>query len=67
MSDDELRKLAGFVVDNFIARLAVGSGPGVTDLLLDAAEAEMTEEEKEAAETGAALLEWVRKYEEPDG
>ncbi len=67
MTEDEMRKLAGFVVDNFIARLASGSGPGVMDLLMDAQEAEMTEDEKQAAEAAYALHEWITKYEEPDG
>lgn len=67
MTDDELRKLAGFVVDNFVARLASGSGPGVAELLMDAQEAEMTQEEKEAAESAKALYEFLTKYEETDG
>ena len=61
MTDDELRKLAGFVVDNFIARLAAGSGPGVMDLLMDAEVAELTEAEKEELETQEALLDFLRK------
>lgn len=66
MSDEDLRKLAGYVVDALAIRL-VGGGMGMAELIKEAEIDELTEAEKEALETQEALLEFITKYEEPDG
>ncbi len=65
MTDDELRKLAGYVVDTFVQRLGVGQG--MAELLKDAEEEEETEAQREERETQEALLDFIKNYEETDG
>ncbi len=64
MNDDELRKLASYVVDAFVMRLSTGVG---IEELIRGSQDELTEEQKKAMEEDAAVLEWFNKYEEPDG